>query len=108
MPTAAAVANALYRFDGIRRLSLPMKDSPAARAILQSRDSGFGIRDSGLGSSDPGLGLGTRGSGARAEVAHVMSRLASFKELEVWQGAMDLAEAVYRLTRGFHHTSSTD
>ena len=35
VPTAPAVANALYRFDGIRRLRLPMKDSPAARAILR-------------------------------------------------------------------------
>ncbi len=35
VPTAPAVANALYRFDGIRRLRLPMRDSPAARAILR-------------------------------------------------------------------------
>jgi selenium-dependent xanthine dehydrogenase len=33
VPTAPAVANALYKFDGIRRFRLPMKDSPAARAI---------------------------------------------------------------------------
>ena len=33
-PTAAAVANALYRFDGVRRTSLPMRDSSAAKAIL--------------------------------------------------------------------------
>ncbi len=33
VPTAPAVAGALYKFDGIRRFSLPMKDSPAARAI---------------------------------------------------------------------------
>jgi selenium-dependent xanthine dehydrogenase len=33
LPTAPAVANALYRFDGIRRHALPMKDSPAARFI---------------------------------------------------------------------------
>jgi selenium-dependent xanthine dehydrogenase len=31
VPTAPAVANALYKFDGIRRFSLPMNDSPAAR-----------------------------------------------------------------------------
>jgi xanthine dehydrogenase molybdenum-binding subunit len=35
VPTAGAVANALYRFDGIRRYELPMRDSPAARAILR-------------------------------------------------------------------------
>lgn len=34
VPTAAAVAGALYAFDGIRRNRLPMNDSPAARAIL--------------------------------------------------------------------------
>jgi len=33
LPTAPAVANALYRFDGVRRTALPMKDSPAARFI---------------------------------------------------------------------------
>jgi xanthine dehydrogenase molybdenum-binding subunit len=34
VPTSAAVAGALYAFDGIRRTSLPMSDSPAARALL--------------------------------------------------------------------------
>ncbi len=34
VPTAAAVAGALYRFDGIRRTSLPMRDSTAARAAV--------------------------------------------------------------------------
>ncbi|MFA6954497.1 MAG: selenium-dependent xanthine dehydrogenase [Thermoanaerobaculia bacterium] len=38
VPTAAAVAGALHAFDGIRRYELPMRDSPAARAI------GIGIR----------------------------------------------------------------
>jgi xanthine dehydrogenase molybdenum-binding subunit len=33
VPTAPAVAAALYAYDGIRRFSLPMKDSPAARAM---------------------------------------------------------------------------
>ena len=33
VPTAPAVAGALYAFDGIRRFTLPMKDSPAARAL---------------------------------------------------------------------------
>ena len=33
LPTAPAVANALYRFDGVRRTALPMKDSAAARFI---------------------------------------------------------------------------
>jgi xanthine dehydrogenase molybdenum-binding subunit len=34
VPTAPAVAAALYSFDKIRRTTLPMKDSPAGRAIL--------------------------------------------------------------------------
>jgi len=34
VPTAAAVAGALYAFDGVRRTRLPMRDSPAARALL--------------------------------------------------------------------------
>jgi xanthine dehydrogenase molybdenum-binding subunit len=34
VPTAPAVAGALYKFDGIRRTKLPMKDSAAAKAIL--------------------------------------------------------------------------
>ena len=33
VPTAGAVAGALAAFDGIRRMTLPMKDSPAARAM---------------------------------------------------------------------------
>ena len=38
VPTAAAVAGALHAFDGIRRFELPMRESPAARAI------GLGLR----------------------------------------------------------------
>ncbi|MHB8959865.1 MAG: xanthine dehydrogenase family protein molybdopterin-binding subunit, partial [Candidatus Limnocylindrales bacterium] len=34
VPTAAAVAGALHAFDGVRRTSLPMHDSAAARAML--------------------------------------------------------------------------
>ncbi len=37
VPTAAAVAGALEAFDGIRRYSLPMRDSPAARAMSVGR-----------------------------------------------------------------------
>lgn len=33
VPTAPAVAGALYKYDGIRRFTLPMKDSPAALHI---------------------------------------------------------------------------
>jgi xanthine dehydrogenase molybdenum-binding subunit len=37
VPTAGAVAGALYAFDKIRRYDLPMKDSPAARAMSVGR-----------------------------------------------------------------------
>jgi len=37
VPTAPAVAAALEAFDGVHRTTLPMKDSPAARAILKPR-----------------------------------------------------------------------
>ncbi len=33
VPTAGAVAGALEAFDGVRRMTLPMKDSPAAKAM---------------------------------------------------------------------------
>ena len=33
VPTAAAVAGALRAFDGVTRYTLPMRDSPAARAL---------------------------------------------------------------------------
>ena len=37
VPTAGAVAGALAAFDGVRRYELPMKDSPAARALSVGR-----------------------------------------------------------------------
>jgi xanthine dehydrogenase molybdenum-binding subunit len=37
VPTAGAVAGALAAYDGVRRTRLPMKDSPAARAINVGR-----------------------------------------------------------------------
>jgi xanthine dehydrogenase molybdenum-binding subunit len=38
VPTASAVAGALHAFDGVRRTSLPMRDSAAARAVLPRVD----------------------------------------------------------------------
>ena len=35
--TAGAVAGALHSYDGIRRVSLPMDDAPAARPLLPKR-----------------------------------------------------------------------
>ena len=40
VPTAAAVAGALEAYDGVRRYSLPMKDSPAAQAMSVGRIRG--------------------------------------------------------------------
>ena len=40
VPTAGAVAAALWAFDGIRRNTLPMKDSPAAKAMSVGRIKG--------------------------------------------------------------------
>ena len=40
VPTAGAVAGALAAFDGIRRMTLPMKDSPAARAMSVGKIKG--------------------------------------------------------------------
>ena len=40
MPTAGAVAGALAAFDGVRRFELPMKDSPAAKAVSVGRIKG--------------------------------------------------------------------
>ncbi|MBI5497105.1 MAG: selenium-dependent xanthine dehydrogenase [Deltaproteobacteria bacterium] len=40
VPTAGAVAGALEAFDGIRRYELPMKDSPASRAMSVGRIKG--------------------------------------------------------------------
>ena len=37
VPTAAAVASALASFDGVRRTRLPMKDSPATKAVTAGR-----------------------------------------------------------------------
>jgi xanthine dehydrogenase molybdenum-binding subunit len=47
VPTAGAVAGALYRFDGVRRYRLPMKDSAAGRRMSGARDSGLGTRQQG-------------------------------------------------------------
>ncbi len=42
VPTAPAVASALAAFDGVRRYELPMKDSPAARAMRVGKIRGGG------------------------------------------------------------------
>ena len=40
VPTAGAVAGALYAFDGVRRFRLPMKEAPAAKAMRVGRIKG--------------------------------------------------------------------
>ena len=37
VPTAPCIAGALYKFDGVIRKQLPMRDSPAAQAILKPK-----------------------------------------------------------------------
>jgi len=51
VPTAAAVAGALFAFDGIRRTTLPMRDSAAARAAVP--------RLAGPGRPAPAVAAGT-------------------------------------------------
>jgi xanthine dehydrogenase molybdenum-binding subunit len=47
VPTAAAVAGALEAFDGIRRCTLPMKDSPAGRAMSVGKGRRGSVSSSG-------------------------------------------------------------
>jgi len=59
VPTAAAVAGALYAFDGVRRTQLPMRDSAAARAVLPrvdlpSRAAAGGSGDGTAPAGEPG------------------------------------------------------
>ncbi len=56
VPTAAAVAGALYAFDGVRRTSTPMRDSPAARALLPrlAREASKAAKATAPGSTAPG------------------------------------------------------
>ena len=53
VPTAPAVAGALEAFDGIHRTSLPMKDSPAAQAILKPARRSSGSAAGGSGGQRP-------------------------------------------------------
>jgi len=57
VPTAGAVANALYRFDGVRRYALPMKDSAAGRHMSGARDSGLKRHEPGAAARDSGSGI---------------------------------------------------
>ena len=57
VPTAGAVANALARFDGVRRYALPMRDSAAARHVSGARGSGLGGREPGAAARDSGSGI---------------------------------------------------
>jgi len=47
VPTAGAVAGALAAFDGVRRYELPMKDSPAARAMSVGKIRGWPRKENG-------------------------------------------------------------
>jgi xanthine dehydrogenase molybdenum-binding subunit len=67
VPTAGAVANALARYDGIRRLSLPMRDSAAARAVIGARDAGLGARPREDATRNPGFGIRDSGFASSAD-----------------------------------------
>ncbi len=54
VPTAAAVAGALYAFDGVRRTRLPMRDSATARALLPGRARRADAPTATPGSTSPG------------------------------------------------------
>ena len=58
VPTPAAVAGALFAFDGVRRTALPMRDSAAARAALPRVDllppAGRAVGDAGHAVGDAG------------------------------------------------------
>ena len=54
VPTAAAVAGALYAFDGVRRTRLPMRDSATARALLPERARRAGTATARPGPTSPG------------------------------------------------------
>ncbi|HEX9636117.1 MAG TPA: selenium-dependent xanthine dehydrogenase [Acidobacteriota bacterium] len=60
VPTAPAVAAALYAYDGVRRFTLPMKDAPAARAILRkgSTAGATGLADASSALADSNVGAG--------------------------------------------------
>jgi len=46
---------------------------------------------------------GSGGSGA-ARKANIMSDIKTYRDLDAWQGAMDLSESIYRLTQVFPDT----
>jgi selenium-dependent xanthine dehydrogenase len=58
VPTPAAVAGALFAFDGVRRTALPMRDSAAARAAVSRVDllprAGRAVGDAGHADGDAG------------------------------------------------------
>jgi xanthine dehydrogenase molybdenum-binding subunit len=58
VPTAAAVASALAAFDGVRRRRLPMRDSPAAKAMHVGHPHAHGA------ARGHGEGRGQQGAGA--------------------------------------------
>jgi hypothetical protein len=71
VPTPAAVAGALFAFDGIRRTALPMRDSAAARAALPRVDRLPRPANAGINGVDArGRAAGVDDAGSR-EIAPV-------------------------------------
>ncbi len=93
VPTAGAVANALARFDGVRRYALPMKDT---RGAGHAGSSGLGTGP-GLG-TQPGLDLWARDS---FQSGRWNGRDQVLQDPDAWQAAMDVVENCYRVTKAF-------
>ena len=82
---------------------------------IGNRESGSGKREAGSGKREAGSGSGKREAGSgkreagsgkrdrRFRLGHQRNRMAfqSYRDLEVWQVAMDLAELSYKTTRTF-------
>ena len=69
VPTAGAVAGALYAFDGVRRYRLPMAEAPAAKGLVPKGRSAYVPERSGgpdLTGSGPFAVAGARAEGGRS------------------------------------------
>ena len=69
VPTPAAVAGALFAFDGIRRTALPMRDSAAARAALPRVDRLPRPANAGVAANASVNGVDVRGRAAGVDDA---------------------------------------
>jgi hypothetical protein len=77
-----------------------LRDSRQQAAGSGQRAAGSGQRAAGSGQRAAGSGQQAAGSCAII-AAEVMMPIKNYQDLIVWQKAMDLAEATYRLTQDF-------